>query len=481
MIGDSPTKTVRPCGLVSWAATAVDIKNLVNKVNITMTGTYSGTIVAAGCICATDGNNPKMIDCQNLGNIVGDATFNGNVYVLGIAGLTGDMINCVNGSADGKYGNIKVDGSTIGYLYLAGICGSKSKTRDNITGCTNYGNIEVGGTRTHKKSQYMYICGISPSSTTDAITDCANYGDITCSIVSDSGETHQFAGIGCTNNESKLTTVKNCVNYGDITITKDAEFTNTAATVQVHGVCRVSHTVASLENLRNNGNLSLYGSVASTMYVGGIAGTISSNITVDGTLANTGNITVGVAATGKVSVGGIFGVHDTNALTMSDGALLVNSGKIVCNGQFANIGQGGIFGRLAMEGTYNSVNVGDMDYLGTQVAESSDYTVGVGGFAGISTASISGASVYCTIMAGINSGFGFVTGSARSEAVKATNCKVGGVLLSEYNVEDEEYKTTPIDASNYFNYIYGSGEGTDWTGTDNYDGCTLLTAKPNVN
>ena len=478
VIGDSPTKTVRPCGLVSWAATAVDIKNLVNKVNITMTGTYAGTIVAAGCICATDGNNPKMIDCQNLGNIVGDATFNGNVYVLGIAGLTGDMINCVNGSADGKYGNIKVDGSTIGYLYLAGICGSKSKTRDNITGCTNYGNIEVGGTRTHKKSQYMYISGISPTCTSDAIADCTNYGDITCSIVSSSGETHQFAGIGCTNNESKLTTVKNCVNYGDITITKDAEFTNTAATVQVHGVCRVSHTVANLENLRNNGNLSVYGSVVSTLYVAGVASTISSDATVNGALTNTGNITVGVAATAKASVGGIFGVHETNTLTMADGAKLVNSGKIVCNGQFVDIAQGGIFGRLAIEGAYNAVNVGDMDYIGSQVAGSSDYTVGVGGFAGISTASISGASVYCTIMAGINSGFGFVTGSARSEAVKATNCKVGGVLLSEYNVEDEEYKTTPIDASNYFNYIYGSGEGTDWGSSTDYDGCSLLESNP---
>ena len=478
VIGDSPTKTVRPCGLVSWAATAKDIKNLVNKVNITMTGAYSGTIVAAGCICATDGNNPKMIDCQNLGNMVGDATFNGNVYILGVAGLTGDMINCVNGSADGKYGNIKVDGSTIGYLYLAGICGSKSKTRDNITGCTNYGNIEVGGSRTHKKGQYMYICGISPSSTTDAITDCTNYGDITCSIVSDSGETHQFAGIGCTNSDSDLTSVTNCVNYGNITITKDASFSNTAATVQVHGVCRVSHDVKTLENLQNNGNLSVYGSVASTLYVSGIASTISSDATVNGTLTNTGNITVGVEATGKASVGGIFGVHETNTLTMADGAKLANSGKIVCSGQFVDIAQGGIFGRLAIEGAYNAVNVGDMDYIGSQVAGSSDYTVGVGGFAGISTASFSGASVYSTILAGIDSGFGFMTGSARSEAVKATNCKVGGTLWSDYNVEDEEYKTTALDATNYYNYIYGSGEATDWTGTDNYDGCTLLTASP---
>ena len=326
----------------------------------------------------------------------------------------------------------------------------------------------------------MYIAGISPSSTTDAITDCANYGDITCSIVSDSGETHQFAGIGCTNSESKLTTVKNCVNYGDITITKDASFSNTAATVQVHGVCCISHIVANLENLRNNGNLSVNGTVASTLYVGGIAGTISSNVTTSGKFINTGNITVGATATGKASVGVLFGVHDTNTLTMADGASLENSGKIVCNGQFADFAQGGIFGRIAMEGAYNAVNVGDMDYIGSQVSGSSDYTVGVGGFAGISTVSFSGASVYSTILAGINSGFGFMTGSARSEAVKATNCKVGGTLWSDYNVEDEEYKTTALDATNYYNYIYGSGEATDWAGTDNYDGCTLLESKPSI-
>ena len=482
VIGDNPSKTVRPSGLVSWTTITKDIKNLVNKVNITMTGTYAGTIVAAGCICATDGANPKMIDCQNLGNIVGDATFNGNIYALGVAGLTGDMINCVNGSADGngKYGNFKLNGAFNAYLYVAGICGSKAKTRDVISNCVNYGNIEIGGTRAHKKSAYMYISGISPSSTTDAITDCTNYGDITCSMVSGSGETHQFAGIGCTNSDSNLTTVKNCVNYGDITLTKDASFTNTAATVQVHGVCRVSHDVKTLENLQNNGNLSVYGSVASTLYVSGIVSTISSDATVNGTLTNTGNITVGVEATGKASVGGIFGVHETNTLTMADGAKLVNSGKIVCNGQFVDIAQGGIFGRLAIEGAYNAVNVGDMDYIGSQVSGSSDYTVGVGGFAGISTASFSGASVYSTILAGINSGFGFMTGSARSEAVKATNCKVGGTLWSDYNVEDEEYKTTALDATNYYNYIYGSGEATDWAGTDNYDGCTLLESKPSI-
>ena len=515
VIGDSPTKTVRPCGLVSWAATAKDVKNLVNKVNITMTGSYSGTIVAAGCICATDGNNPKMIDCQNLGNMVGDATFNGNVYILGVAGLTGDMINCVNGSADGngKYGNIKVEGSTIGYLYVAGICGSKSKTRDNITGCTNYGNIEVGGTRTHKKSRYMYIAGISPSSTTDAITDCTNYGDITCSIVSSSGETHQFAGIGCTNNESKLTTVKNCVNYGDITITKDASFSNTAATVQVHGVCRVSHIVSTLENLRNNGNISVDGSVASTLYVGGIASTISSNVTVSKTLANTGNITVGATATGKTYVGGVFAIHETNTLTLTEGAKLENSGAIVCSGQFADINQGGIFGSATAVASSNNtllqntgsvsysgtatkgvnlggiiggsvataaytipmVNAGDVSYTGTY---GSDFDAYVGGCVGYTGVGISNAIVLCSVTAvGLNKA-GVIMGMPYADATKATNCKVGGAMcfaIGEYGPEDDPQWgpiPTPLTAGNFHKYIYG--DRTVEASVIEADGCSYI-------
>ena len=513
VIGDSPSKTVRPCGLVSWATTAKDVKNLVNKVNITMTGTYSGTIVAAGCICATDDNNPKMIDCRNLGNMVGDATFKGNVYILGVAGLTGDMINCVNGSANGKYGNIKVDGSTIGFLYLAGICGSKSKTRDNITECTNYGNIEVGGTRTHKKSQYMYICGISPTSTTDAITDCANYGDITCSIVSDSGETHQFAGIGCTNNESKLTTVKNCVNYGDITITKDASFSNTAATVQVHGVCRVSHIVSTLENLRNNGNISVDGSVASTLYVGGIASTISSNVTVSKTLANTGNIIVGATATGKTYVGGVFAIHETNTLTLTEGAKLENSGAIVCSGQFADINQGGIFGSATAVASSNNtllqntgsvsysgtaskgvnlggiiggsvataaytvpmVNAGDVSYTGTY---GSDFDAYVGGCVGYTSVGISNATALCTVIAVNLNKAGVIMGMPYADATKATNCKVGGAMcfaIGEYGPEDDPQWgpiPTSLTAGNFHKYIYG--DRTVEASVIEADGCSYI-------
>jgi hypothetical protein len=40
--------------------------------------------------------------------------------------------------------------------------------------------------------------------------------------------------------------------------------------------------------------------------------------------------------------------------------------------------------------------------------------------------------------------------------------------------------TMPKAEDNYFNYIYGSGDSTDWSGTDNYDGCTFLTEVPSL-
>ena len=359
----------------------------------------------------------------------------------------------------------------------------------------------------------MYISGISPTSTTDAISNCTNYGDITCSIVSGSGETHQFAGIGCTNNESKLTTVKNCANYGDINITKDASFTNTAATIQVHGVCRVSHTVNTLENLCNNGNLSVYGSVASTLYISGVASTVSANATVTGTLANTGDITVGVAATGKTYVGGIFAIHDTNTLTLAEGAKLEQSGAIECNGQFAEISEGGIFGSataiafgngssilnsgsVSYSGTATKgvrvggiignsvattaytipmVNTGDVSYNGTY---GSDFDAYVGGCVGYTAVGISNATALCSVTAVSLNNAGMIMGVPYAETNKASNCKVGGAMcfaIGEYGPEDDPQWgpiPTAINAGNFYKYIY-SNRSLD-SSIAEADGCSYI-------
>ena len=105
----------------------------------------------------------------------------------------------------------------------------------------------------------------------------------------------------------------------------------------------------------------------------------------------------------------------------------------------------------------------------------------VGGVAGFTTVAFANGEVHCSLNAqGDYKGVGMITGSSRSETVKATNCKVGGTMVGAYNIEDEKYETVTLDASNYFKYIYGGGEATDWGDSSDYDGCTFLEAKPST-
>jgi hypothetical protein len=65
-------------------------------------------------------------------------------------------------------------------------------------------------------------------------------------------------------------------------------------------------------------------------------------------------------------------------------------------------------------------------------------------------------------------------------SVIATNCKIGGSVVDTYDEEEDVYIETKLSSSNFYNYLFGSGKKTDWTGTDNYDGCTYLSSKPAI-
>jgi hypothetical protein len=70
-------------------------------------------------------------------------------------------------------------------------------------------------------------------------------------------------------------------------------------------------------------------------------------------------------------------------------------------------------------------------------------------------------------------------GVARTDTVKAVNCAIGGCVM-ERDEADDTYRPTAIKEDEFYNYIYGSGESTDWTGTENYDGCTYLSEMPTL-
>ena len=72
-----------------------------------------------------------------------------------------------------------------------------------------------------------------------------------------------------------------------------------------------------------------------------------------------------------------------------------------------------------------------------------------------------------------------LTGCDRSSTVNGTGCSVGGSISLSKDDADETVNVISLDSSNYFNYMYGALEATKW-GETPYDGCVLLTEKPNI-
>ena len=75
--------------------------------------------------------------------------------------------------------------------------------------------------------------------------------------------------------------------------------------------------------------------------------------------------------------------------------------------------------------------------------------------------------------------YGWIIAAARSATLYATNCAIGGRFM-KWDDTDGEFRPHTIEEYEFQNYIYSSGESTDWTGTDNYDGCTHLSAMPTL-
>ena len=386
-----------------------------------------------------------------------------NTYVAGFAGYINVPVtlkNLVNSAAV----NYKVNGQSTSNCqpFVGGGCGRTlaAVTMDN---CTNNGDITVEGT----KMTVELDCGglLACNHTAHGIfSNLTNNGDIlikkgdgTCGILYIAG----IAGgqlVACTATNH----FTNCTNNGDITLEEGLSTTGKAGNIRLGG-CFAWTKQSYDENIRNNGNINIHAKTTGSntqLLIGGVYGynAAAANSDMDGGYVNTGTITI------------------TGGSGTSTNAFGVAAGGIV----------GAFYGAIS-----NAVNLGDIKFTGS--ANSANSTVG--GIVGYSTAAgkITNCKHYGNIQAidmakgTMYPNVGAITGSHRVQVLGTTartaiveNCQLGGAILGEYDTEDEEYKTITLDASNYFNYIYGSGEGTDWTGTDNYDGCTLLTAKPSV-
>ena len=244
--------------------------------------------------------------------------------------------------------------------------------------------------------------------------------------------------------------------------------------------------VATFKGCYNDGDITVEGKSFKNLYVSGvIAGSSVSTIVKDieyPNCYNAGNITVGnktgnpTIATAKTAIAG-YAAYWSGGAIASD---IYNSGNItVSNLKSPSLYVGGIFAHLYKAGAVDSAaqltNIGDILIADIDVPAASAF---VGGVVGDTLSPIAGAQSYCTITTENLTNVGWIMGTPRAAATLATNCKVGGKTLGEYDKADEVYLEIAISDENFFDYIYGGT--TDWSGVSNYDGCSALSSKPAI-
>ena len=519
------------------AAAGGDVKNCTNLgttiVNATCKGDlyYSGVVRYCNgmenCICGS-----KDDATGETGKIVLNSSHEGVVAVGGIVHNAGaSLVNCHN------YANIYYNGSSTNNKEKSGtqFCGLVYYNRNNnveYTGCSNHGDIIVSGS-----SAVSFILGgfstIHFNNTT--YRDCHNYGDII--VKAEATTPRVFAGglIGTFEDTGEVCYIKDCSNRGNISV-----FTSSATTAYLGGMCGkleagqlLMSEVDNADDINENYGNILYDAKNSgaNVYIGGSVGILCDNltygvtkvvsahrityftnygdITVNGECksvqlggfigryakgtgkgtslsyalvesCNKGNLTVNAAVKGgDCAIGGMMGFHIHSFSTAKGN--WVNEGKMTFTGSVEG-------GRLLIGGymaatdkalsgaNYTVYNFGDIEVTGTVDATMNNR---IGGVFGQMNRTFANCHTYCNIVAVNHKHVGMLTGCDRSSTVNGTGCSVGGTICLSGDEADETLIVVPLDSSNYFNYMYGGLEATTW-GETAYDGCVLLTAKPNL-
>ena len=434
--------------------------NMTNNGNITLNGeTYGSYIQVGGCFgYSTASDKLKMTNLTNNGAIKLSGTY---TVADGDTGLNvGGVISNVNVSnnhtnlLNSETGDITINVTTTKTRIRVG--GIAAKIQDSTTGLTNKGDITISGSI----AGGLYASGLIASTNGYNRTNLLNEGNVT---ISASGTTLYLGGLFTYG--AWEYGMNNIANKGKLEVTKDAVFTKAVymggiIALRTNGKSGSGQPMKLTNGCYNSGDLIFNGTCSKedvtdesaynkthNLYMGGLVGQSrtpddeSYAIRTDG-FTNSGNITFGgKVEKGSVYIGGIGGDMDQPTSTTYWTGPLVNFGDIDCSGEHSGVGYvGGIFGEMA--------------------------------------STIDNCVVYCSVFAPEATGVGMVTGSSRENGkVVATNCQIGGRTLV-IDAEDETFKPDTIESGNFQHHIYGSGANTDWTGTDNYDGCTFLAEKP---
>ena len=429
------------------------LNKCTNEGDVTVEATASN--YTAPDVAGMVGNIAKSYDCtdcENKGNVTFKATSKGNTYISGFFAIT----DIASGNADSKLtncvnsGNVTHSGTVGNNLFMGGFIGyipNDPPLREWVN-CENKGHIKIEANVPGSARAGGFVGGTYSSL---KFTSCTNSGAVTCaSLVKDDSDAKTLAAgfVGDSEKGTPTATftaadeangIKPCKNTGTITITG-----NLNQYARVSGIGNLDHTD------------------------GGIIGN---------DLINEGQIVAkNMSGKGYIQIGGVTACHIKGSKWVN----AMNKGNILIeNVKAGYIIAGGISGHSAggsiAEGKI--VNVGDITVQGCTFTTPA--SVRVGGLVASPYVAIADAICHCTILAeGLAGHVGMLFGGARSADYPITNAKVGGVVAVERDPEDESWKTKTLTKENYFNYLYSAGEATDWTGTDNYDGCTFLSVKP---
>ena len=363
----------------------------------------------------------SITDCVNAMDLHFTSDFSASdpcYPTLGFADSTGSAYTALTMTNFTTSGNILFEGEAKSFLYVGSmICYWRSKANSK------------------------YAC---------TLTDCTNTGNITVN-----GKCLNRLAIGgiAGYNSGAYLTLTNVRNEGNITVHNTAEGTISNWS-SIAGIVAYDGQKTNYTKCVNAGNITVTGNYAAKdeedkLRVGGIVSCTISDLKFHEGVANTGNITIGAegvtTAANYIMVGGLWGLS-----TKEDPEVIMvnptNTGNIIVT------------------------NVTNANVAGSYI----------GGIMGKSVVGVSNAQCYAEIVAKGYTNVGWIIGTARSENSKAVNCKVGG-YIRVIDEEDESESLQYITEADYFNYIYGNGINTDWSGTDNYDGCTVLTEKPVIN
>ena len=459
------------------------LQNVTNKGEVTLSGSTAGRGYISGVCGASEYGltglvNEGTVTITSSSNLVG-LCFGGcvgyskaavknstNKATILYQGKT-DMSTAMNadGSAVEKGNEVFCVGGVVGWSASSGNSGLTNDTT---------ATLNIGGTFTTsaaKKYGYTSIGGVAGRFSSGTHSKMYNKGTLifSCQVPNASWNEEPFVFGGCV---GYLTgSFSEAHNTGDITFSGSVKSDEPLRLSGVYG--RGSNTAThTYTNLSNSGTITVSGFSADHMLVSGI-NSYNTN-SVYNNIVNKGDIIITETAksTASIYVGGCFANPDEG---MTATGPVMNSGDITVKGTAGGkVSVGGCSRAHKAVGMNTYVNTGN---ISVERPAETTFPIHVGGIASEATAAIDSAKCHCDIHAfGDNISYGWITSAARSEAVIATNCQIGGRHLGEYIAADDKYETTPINNSNYTDYIYGVMP--DWSGVTAFDGCTHLPTKP---